>query len=1171
MSDRGGRGGGRRGTGGNRGYDNHGGQRGRGGNRGNSSQQQYRGNQDNFGRGGRNGQQQSRGGGRGFQPQQQGVGRDFQQNVGGQQGFGSEQSQRGRGRGRDDGGFREHDDRRGGGRGRGDGRGGDRRGFGDGGRGDRRGGRRAQRGGRGGYLSSDFGSGQRRVLAQLCTEAINDNNIPDIRPDPSNRSNERFQYANEDKFSVQNVLSGYPFVELSKSRPSDYVPVNQNNRLYTNYFTLSQNNIGLVHQYDVTFEEQGFFGRKRDDTKKLTSSFGKMKLESSEQHVPAPDPDSAEMSPQHGTTQTAVAKLGGVGIVEQKDDLSKNLRRMFMTEFINKMYKEFQVQNPQSIVFDGGKSIYCHKGATDLQLQSEVSCGRKRCHISCRFVATVDMGLLWKEMSKQSGSSIGKGMTEQSMKVFDDSKQSMIQALDVMLRHSMCEMYKCFGRSYYYLEPDTHYISLGRDQEFGLIKGFFANVRMFFSTVAINLDVANGLFRVQCYVAEFLSKKGLDPNRLLQDNNQFARALDMLKNTRVKLTQFSNPRHTKITNLLRKSPYDQTFELNTPDGQTRTISVAQYFLETYNINCNRNLPIVIGTKETSYFPMDVCFIPFTRIINDEGDSAKADMIRYTALTPDKRYEIIMEKLNECLPKGRNEFLDAWGLRTAPEMSTVNFSILPPPQIFAKDQAGNIRALQRPHAVTGLFQVQGRYFQPASSSSGAYQALAINMGEMCDSGEAQGFIKALCDESRRRGINIQMQGPVVDASSADLYKVLRHFLITSQPCNISLIFIVLPSSGSTDCYAFVKSLCEMTFGFVSQCIKDSFVKKWHRKCDTRDLINLSHKINAKLGGINVSLIQSAQPNDVFDVSRGMLGNTMLVGIDVTHGGGSTRLSIASVVASMDSYPHLYELQISGQKHPKTTRSSIETVVNIREMMVNLLKRYYDRNQKYPSRLIVYRDGVSEGQFSIVLNYELVEIKRALDDVMKTSGRAKTKNIPKPTITYLIVQKRHHTRFFPDQGNNTTKNGNVVVGTFVDAGICSDRRFDFFLCSHEGIQGTSIPTYYRVLVDENNMTRSQIAQLSYNLCYTYIRCSRSVSIPSPCYYAHLAAFRARHYAQVFSMVDEGFKAFINENEVDTKKEKAGRGPGRKSSSESNIQKFKVVTISVKSEVAKTMFFV
>merc|ERR1712129_325904 len=63
------------------------------------------------------------------------------------------------------------------------------------------------------------------------------------------------------------------------------------------------------------------------------------------------------------------------------------------------------------------------------------------------------------------------------------------------------------------------------------------------------------------------------------------------------------------------------------------------------------------------------------------------------------------------------------------------------------------------------------------------------------------------------------------------------------------------------------------------------------------------------------------------------------------------------------------------------------------------------------------------------------------------------------------------------------------------------------SHQGIQGTSRPSYYRCLWDDNQLSADQLQNLTYQLCHTYARCTRSVSIPAPAYYAHLVAIRAR----------------------------------------------------------------
>lgn len=59
--------------------------------------------------------------------------------------------------------------------------------------------------------------------------------------------------------------------------------------------------------------------------------------------------------------------------------------------------------------------------------------------------------------------------------------------------------------------------------------------------------------------------------------------------------------------------------------------------------------------------------------------------------------------------------------------------------------------------------------------------------------------------------------------------------------------------------------------------------------------------------------------------------------------------------------------------------------------------------------------------------------------------------KPGITFLVVQKRHHTRFFPDQRDGDGgRNNNVLAGTVVDREITHPTELDFYLVSHQSIQ-------------------------------------------------------------------------------------------------------------------------
>lgn len=55
----------------------------------------------------------------------------------------------------------------------------------------------------------------------------------------------------------------------------------------------------------------------------------------------------------------------------------------------------------------------------------------------------------------------------------------------------------------------------------------------------------------------------------------------------------------------------------------------------------------------------------------------------------------------------------------------------------------------------------------------------------------------------------------------------------------------------------------------------------------------------------------------------------------------------------------------------------------------------------------------------------------------------------------------------------------------------------------------PCHYHVLIDDSRSPVDDLQQLTFSLCHVYARCLRSVSMPAPLYYSHLASYRARLY--------------------------------------------------------------
>lgn len=87
-----------------------------------------------------------------------------------------------------------------------------------------------------------------------------------------------------------------------------------------------------------------------------------------------------------------------------------------------------------------------------------------------------------------------------------------------------------------------------------------------------------------------------------------------------------------------------------------------------------------------------------------------------------------------------------------------------------------------------------------------------------------------------------------------------------------------------------------------------------------------------------------------------------------------------------------------------------------------------------------------------------------------------------ITVVVVQKRHHTRFFPGNtgvGREDRKNNNVPAGTIVDKVIVRPTENQFYLVSHQSIQGVAKPTKYCILQDEGNHSIDDLQELTYNV--------------------------------------------------------------------------------------------
>lgn len=139
--------------------------------------------------------------------------------------------------------------------------------------------------------------------------------------------------------------------------------------------------------------------------------------------------------------------------------------------------------------------------------------------------------------------------------------------------------------------------------------------------------------------------------------------------------------------------------------------------------------------------------------------------------------------------------------------------------------------------------------------------------------------------------------------------------------------------------------------------------------------------------------------------------------------------------MDAHPNRYCATVRVQQHRQ------EIIQDLAAMVRELLIQFYKSTRFKPTRIIFYRDGVSEGQFqqvgsyaptcrlllfcksslrseqvwfiswlAQVLHHELLAIREACIKLEKDY---------QPGITFIVVQKRHHTRLFCTDRNERVR--------------------------------------------------------------------------------------------------------------------------------------------------------
>ncbi|KAM5264118.1 piwi-like protein 2 [Ctenodactylus gundi] len=274
----------------------------------------------------------------------------------------------------------------------------------------------------------------------------------------------------------------------------------------------------------------------------------------------------------------------------------------------------------------------------------------------------------------------------------------------------------------------------------------------------------------------------------------------------------------------------------------------------------------------------------------------------------------------------------------------------------------------------------------------------------------------------------------------------------------------------DLYGAIKKLCCVQSPVPSQVINVRTISQPSRlrSVAQKILLQMNCKLGGELWGVDIPLKQ-----------------LMVIGMDVYHDPSRGMRSVVGFVASINlTLTKWYSRVVFQMPHQ-------EIVDSLKLCLVGALKKFYEVNHCLPEKIVVYRDGVSDGQLKTVANYEIPQLQKCFESFENYQ----------PKMMVFVVQKKISTNLYLAAAEHFVT---PLPGTVVDHTITSCEWVDFYLLAHHVRQGCGIPTHYVCVYNTTNLSPDHMQRLTFKLCHMYWNWPGTIRVPAPCKYAHKLAF-------------------------------------------------------------------
>ncbi|XP_058807299.1 piwi-like protein Ago3 [Phymastichus coffea] len=595
--------------------------------------------------------------------------------------------------------------------------------------------------------------------------------------------------------------------------------------------------------------------------------------------------------------------------------------------------------------------------------------------------------------------------------------------------------------------------------------GYITAINELEGGLKLNLDAAHRVMRLD-------TVRDLMTDMYGKDRANFKRNISMEVIGTSVLTRYNN-RTYRVDDIDWEASPMTTFERKGVE-----ITLVDYYKQHHGIKIQDfDQPLLItrskekkSTGETveklSLLVPELCYLAgLTDSIRKDFKITK-DLATVTKVNPEQRKEVIKNFIKEVNSNEvTRKILSDWGLTLEDDTVQLKGRLLDPEEL----KFGNEYKIKSTNADWGKAATNSAVLRTPNMQ---YWSIICPRRNDKNARDFLETFKKVCER-----VKIRIGDPVIiflrDDNSNTYVQELQKLLNNNGSGTMEMVVIIFPSLRQ-DKYTAVKRICCIDFPVPSQVIISKTISRPDKIKSVTEKIAL--QINCKLGGALWAL-------------QNPFKNSMVCGIDVYHGGPDQRSggSVAGFVASLDTLLTSWHSRVCMQQHHQ------ELIDLLKQCLISALKVYREKNDQYPDRIFIYRDGVGDGELDVVKNYE---VKQFLETCSMLDPNYK------PKLTVVIVQKRVNTRIFEIARGQQLSN--PAPGTIVDSVITRRYLYDFYLVPQLVKQGTVTPTHYVVLYDSSGSKTDYIQRFTYKLCHLYYNWPGTIRVPAPCQYAHKLAY-------------------------------------------------------------------